>query len=192
MLAFDFGARQLRLFYYNVVVFIDWRRMKYLILFLLPLLIFANEQRVLLSGFTIHEHTYDRFGDEYNAFNYGAGYEYSFFDDYNELYFTTNIMAIYDSFENPQLAIGFGHSYRFDTGAIDTSVGISGFVGIKKIYNDEDLNRDDGEYGFTGGFGPTLNFYYEDFSVNFVYVPGIKFKDLDTTAFLFTYFGYKF
>ncbi len=166
--------------------------MKYLILILFPFVMFANEQRVLLSGFTIHEHTYDLFGEEYNAFNYGAGYEYNFFNDYNELYFATNVLVINDSFENPQLAVGFGHSYRFETGAIDTSIGISGFVGIKKIYDDKDLNRDDGEYGVTGGVGPTLNFYYEDLSVHFVYVPGFKYKDLDTTGFLFTYFGYKF
>ncbi len=166
--------------------------MKYMILFLLPLFVFSNEQRILLSGITIHEHTNDRFGEEYNAFNYGAGYEYTFFEAYNEFYFASNVMVFNDSFENPQLAVGFGHSYRFDTGIVDTAIGLSGFVGIKKIYNDEDFSRDDGEYGFMGGFGPTLNLYYDDLSVNFVYVPGFKYKDLDTTGFLFTYFGYSF
>jgi hypothetical protein len=165
--------------------------MKYLLL-LFPLFIFSNEQKILLTGFTIHEHENDRFGEKYNSFNYGAGYEYNFFDNYNELYFATNILLFNDSFENPQLAVGFGHAYRFHTDIIDTSLGISGFVGIKKIYNDQDLNREGGSYGFTGGVGPTLNFYYEDFSVNCVYVPGFKYKDLDTTGFLFTYFGYKF
>ena len=166
--------------------------MKYIILFLLPIFIFSNEQKILLTGFTIHEHTNDRFGEEYNAFNYGAGYEYNFFTDYNKFYFATNILIFNDSFENSQVAIGMGHSYRFDTGVVDTAIGLSGFFGIKKIYTDEDLSRDTGEYGFTGGVGPTLNFYYEDFSVNFVYVPGFKYKDLDTTGFIFTYFGYKF
>jgi len=140
----------------------------------------------------MHEHTNDRFDEKYNAFNYGIGYEYNFFNDYKELYFTSNILIFNDSFENPQVAMGMGHSYRFDTGAVDTSIGLSGFFGIKKIYTDDDLNRDGGHYGFTGGVGPTLNFYYEDFSVNFVYVPGIKYKDWDTTGFLFTYFGYSF
>jgi len=166
--------------------------MKYFYLLLLPFILFAEEQRVLLTGFTIHEHTYDRFGEKYNAFNYGAGYEYNFFKDYNKFYFSTNALVFNDSFKNPQLAVGFGHAYRFDTGFIDTSVGVSGFLGAKKIYDDEDLNREDGEYGFTGGVGATLNFYYEDFSVSCVYVPGFKYKDLDTTGFLFTYFGYKF
>ena len=155
-------------------------------------MLFAEEQRILLTGFTVHEHTYDRFAEEYNAFNYGAGYEYTFFEDYNALYFTSNVLVFNDSFENPQLAVGFGHSYRFDTGVIDTAIGLSGFLGYKKIYDDEDMGRDDGAYGLTGGVGATVNFYYEDFTVNFVYVPGIKYKDLDTTGFLFTYFGYKF
>ncbi|MCI0500255.1 MAG: hypothetical protein L0Y61_00730, partial [Epsilonproteobacteria bacterium] len=88
--------------------------------------------------------------------------------------------------------VGMGHAYRFDTGAIDTAVGLSGFVGIKKIYTDDDLSRDDGDYGFTGGIGPTVTFYYEKLSVNFVYVPSFSYKDIETTGFLFTYFGYKF
>lgn len=166
--------------------------MKYLYSCLFPLFLFANEQRILLTGFTIHEHDKDRFDEKYNAFNYGIGYEYTFFEAYNELYFASNTLVFNDSFENPQLVIGFGHAYRFHTKYIDTSVGISGFVGIKKIYNDVDLSRKDGKYGVTGGVGPTLNFYYKDFSINFVYVPGIKYKDLDTTGFLFTHFGYKF
>jgi hypothetical protein len=163
-----------------------------LLLPLLPLQICAEEQRVLLTGFTIHEHDTGRFGEKYNSFNYGAGYEYTFFENYNEFYFTSNALIFNDSFENPQFAVGFGHSYRFDTGVIDIAIGLSGFLGVKKIYDDEDISRDDGEYGLTGGVGPTLNFYYDDFTVNFVYVPGIKYKDLDTTGFLFTYFGYKF
>ncbi|MCI0500512.1 MAG: hypothetical protein L0Y61_02040 [Epsilonproteobacteria bacterium] len=166
--------------------------MKYIILFLMPLFIFSNEQRILLTGFTIHEHTNDRFGEKYNAFNYGAGYEYNFFNDYNEFYFATNTLVFNDSFENPQFVVGMGHAYRFDTGEIDTAIGLSGFVGIKKIYTDDDLNRDGGDYGFTGGVGPTVTFYYEKLSVNFVYVPSFSYKDLETTGFLFTYFGYKF
>lgn len=182
----------LRHFYYNYRTFIDWGTVKYIILFLLPLLVFSNEQRILVTGFTIHEHDNDRFGEEYNALNYGAGYEYNFFTEYNELYFAMNALIFNDSFENPQFAFGLGHAYRFNTEIIDISVGLSGFVGIKKIYTDEDINRDGGGYGLTGGLGPTMNLYYKDFSIHFVYVPGFKYKDLDTTGFLFTYFGYKF
>ena len=159
---------------------------------MLSLFAYADEQRVILTGFTIHEHTNDRFGEKYNGYNYGAGYEYNYFNEYNELYYSMNAMLFNDSFENPQFVFGMGHSYRFDLNTVDISLGLSGFVGVKKIYTDKDISRDDGGYGVTGGVGPTMNLYYDDFSMNFVYVPGFKYKDLDTTGFLFTYFTYKF
>lgn len=146
-----------------------------------------------MSGFTIHEHSSDLFGEEYNAFNYGAGYEYNFFNDYNDIYFSGNILAINDSFANNQLITGFGHYYRFDTGVIDTALGLSGFVGWKKIYTEgEDLDRNGGEYDIMGGAGPVVVLYYKKLSVNFIYVPGIAYKELETTGFLYTYFGFKF
>lgn len=166
--------------------------MKYLIILLFPLLLFANEQRIILTGVTIHEHEYDRFGEEYNAFNWGAGYEYNFFDNYNEFYFATNLMVLNDSFKNPQLSIGMGHYYRFDLGSIDAALGLSGFVGVKKIYTDEDLDREGGSYGPTGGLGLAATLFYERAAVNFVYVPGVAFGDFDTTGFLFTYFSFSF
>ena len=166
--------------------------MKYIVLIMLSLFVYADEQRMILTGFTIHEHTNDRFGEKYNGYNYGAGYEYNYFNEYNELYYSMNAMIFNDSFENPQFVFGMGHSYRFDLNLIDISVGLSGFVGVKKIYTDDDVSRDDGGYGVTGGIGPTMNLYYDNFSMNFVYVPGFKYKDLDTTGFLFTYFSYKF
>jgi len=165
---------------------------RYIILLMLFLFSYGNEQRVLVTGFTIHEHTNDRFGEKYNGYNYGAGYEYNYFTEYNELYYGMNALLFNDSFENPQFVFGMGHAYRFDLTPVDISIGVSGFVGIKKIYTDEDISRDEGKYGVTGGFGPTVNLYYDDFSINFVYVPGFKYKELDTTGFLFTYFSYKF
>lgn len=166
--------------------------MKYVMALLFPLLLWGNEQRVLLTGFSIHEHEKDRFNEVYNAFNYGGGYEYTFFNEYNEIYFAMNTLVFNDSFKNPQFVYGMGHSYRFNTEYVDIAIGINGFVGIKKIYTDEDLSRDNGHYGVMGGVGPAVNFYYDNFSVNFVYVPAFKYKDLETTGFLFTYFGYKF
>ena len=164
----------------------------YFTLLFMPLLLAANEQRILLSGFTIHEHSHDQFGEAYNGFNYGGGYEYNFFDDYNEFYFASSILGISDSFSNPQLIVGFGHAYRFDLGVVDTSLGISGFVGWKKIYEDEDTDRSGGAYSFMGGAGPVAILYYQNYSVNFMYVPGIAYKELETTAFLYTYFSFKF
>lgn len=166
--------------------------MKYLLLLLLPISIFATEQRILLSGFTIHERKEDRFGKKYNAFNYGLGYEYNFFEKYNEIYFGMNTLVLNDSFKNPQLNIGFGHSYRFDMGAVDISLGLSGFAAIKKIYTDKDLDREGGKYKLAGGLGPNIVFYKDNMSVNFMYIPSVKYKELDITGFLFTYFSYKF
>jgi len=166
--------------------------MKYLMILLLPLVVFATEQRLLLGGFTIHERENDRFGLKYNAFNYGIGYEYNFFEKYNELYFGMNAMVLNDSFKNPQLSIGFGHSYRFDTGYVDTSIGLSGFAAIKKIYTADDVDRSGGTYRLSGGVGPNLVFYRNNMSANFIYVPSVKYKELDITGFLFMYFSYKF
>ena len=167
--------------------------LKYLTILLFPLLLFSNEQRILLSGFTIHEHSRDLFDEKYNALNYGVGYEYNFFNDYNDIYFSGNILAFSDSFANPQLIAGFGHYYRFDLEIIDMALGLSGFVGWKKIYEEGvALNRDGGGYGIMGGAGPVAVFYYKKFSVNFIYVPGITYKELETTGFLYTYFGFKF
>ncbi len=166
--------------------------MRYFIFLLFSLVVFANEQRILVSGFSLHEHSNDRFNEKYNAFNYGAGYEYNYFEDYNKIYFGTNVLVLNDSFENPQLSIGFGHNYRFDTGFIDTAIGVSGFVGYKKIYTDSDASRDGGEYKITGGLGPAITLYKDDYSVNFMYIPSIHYKEFDITGFLFTYFSYKF
>ncbi len=166
--------------------------LKYLIFILFPLLLFSNEQRILVSGFTIHEHSHDRFDEKYNAFNYGAGYEYNYFNNYNEIYFATNVLVLNDSFENPQLSVGFGHRYRFDIGVIDIALGLTGFVGWKKIYKNEDVDRSEGNYGITGGIGPSGALFYDKFSINFIYVPHFAYKELDTTGFLLTYFSYKF
>lgn len=176
---------------------LGWHPVKYLFLllfplFLFPLFLFSGEQRILLTGVTIHEHSHDRFDEKYNAFNYGAGYEYNFFEAYNELYFASNVLVLNDSFENPQLSIGFGHRYRFDLGLIDLALGITGFVGWKKIYTNEDTDRSEGDYGITGGVGPSAGLFYDKFSINFIYVPPFAYEDIKTTGFLLTYFSYKF
>ena len=155
-------------------------------------MILSQEQRILISGFSLHESKHDRFGEKYNAFNYGIGYEYNFFENYNEPYFGMNMLLLNDSFENPQLSIGFGHNYRFDMDYADISVGIAGFVGYKKIYSDDDISRDGGQYKIMGGVGPSFAVYKGNFSIDFIYIPSIKYNSLDITGFLFTYFSYKF
>ena len=166
--------------------------MNKLLFLLLHFLLFADEQRLLLSGFSIHEHKYDRFGETYNVLNYGLGYEYNFYQQERELYFGMNALVLNDSFHNPQFSLGLGHYMRFDMGALQSAVGLSGFIGWKKIYDDNDLDRDGGKYGLTGGIAPALNFYYKNASVNFMYVPSFHYKDVDITGFLYTYFSWRF
>ncbi len=164
---------------------------KYFLL-LLPLLLFADEQRLLILGFTIHEKPNNRFNESYNAFNYGLGYEYNFYKEPKKFYFGMNALILNDSYYNPQYTIGGGHYMRFKTGQLQSAIGLSGFIGWKRVYDDSDLDRNGGRYRLTGGIAPALNFYYKDASVNFMYVPSFHYKDVDITGFLFTYFSWKF
>ncbi len=166
--------------------------MNRLLFLLLPLLLFADEQRLLISGLTLHEKPNNRFGEPYNAFNYGLGYEYNFYKTPKELYFGINAMVLNDSYYNPQYSIGVGHYMRFDTGSVQSAIGLAGFIGAKRIYDDEDTGFSGGQYGLTGGIAPALNFYYKSASVNFMYVPSFHYKDVDVTGFLYTYFSWKF
>ncbi len=166
--------------------------MRKLLFLLLPLLLFADEQRLLVSGFTIHETPNDRFGEPYNAFNYGLGYEYNFYKEPKQIYFGLNAIILNDSYANPQYSIGVGNYMRFDMGPLQSAVGLSGFMGWKRTYDDNDLDRDGGKYNLTGGIAPAVNFYYKNASVNFMYVPSFHYKEIDITGFLYTYFSWKF
>ena len=165
---------------------------KHLLLLFFPLVLFGDEQRLLLSGFSIHEKKYNRFEEPYNARNYGLGYEYNFYKEDKQFYFGMNGLLLQDSFYNPQLTLGLGHYIRFDLGPIESAIGLSGFIGWKKIYDDGDSSRDEGRYGLTGGIAPALNFYYGDAAINLMYVPSFHYRDIDITGFLFTYFSWRF
>ena len=160
-------------------------------LLFLPLLLSANEQRLLLSGFTIHEKPNNRFDEPYNALNYGLGYEYNYYETPKKIYLGLNVLLLKDSFYNPQFSIGAGSYLRFDMGPVQSAVGLSGFIGWKKIYDDSDLDRNGGHYGLTGGVAPALNLYYKNASVNFMYVPSFHYKETEITGFLFTYFSWR-
>ena len=165
---------------------------KHLFLFLFPLVLFGNEQRLLLSGFTLHEKRDNRFGETYNAFNYGLGYEYNFYQEERKAYLGLNTLLLNDSYYNPQFTLAAGRYVRFDTGCLQSAVGLSGFIGWKKVYDDADNSRHGGRYGLIGGIAPALNFYYRDASINLMYVPSFHYRDIDTTGFLFTYFSWRF
>ena len=170
--------------------------MKIFRLALLPLLIVplieADEQRLLLSGFSVHETSRNQFGERYNALNAGMGYAYNRFEEYGQWYFHTNAMLLNDSFRNPQLIVGFGPALRFEHEIADASVGVAGFVGWKKLYEPDDRVGSTGKYGLMGGIAPAVSFYRGSYSLNLIYVPSIEIQDHDITGFLFGYFGWKF
>ena len=166
--------------------------MKRYLFLLLPFILFGNEQRLLLSGFTIHEKRYSRFDERYNGFNYGVGYEYNFYKEANRFYLGLNTLLLNDSYYNPQFTLGAGHYIRFDTGSVKSAVGLTGFIGWKKIYDDDDIDRNGGAYGLMGGIAPALNFYYRDAGINLMYVPSFHYRDIDVTGFFFSYFSWRF
>lgn len=163
-----------------------------LLFLLLPFLLLADEQRLLISGFTLHEKSESRFGEAYNAYNYGLGYEYNFYREAKKFYLGLNALLLEDSYYNPQFSIGAGHYIRFNRGALQSAVGLSGFIGWKRIYDDNDVDRSGGRYGLTGGIAPALNFYYYDAGLHFMYVPSFRFREIEITGFLYTYFSWKF
>jgi hypothetical protein len=152
----------------------------------------AGEQRLLLTGISVHEKSHNQFGDRFNAWNAGIGYEKNTFEDYGKWYFTVNTMLFNDSFKNPQLTVGFGHAMRFDYETADVALGLAGFVGWKKLYDADDTTGHSGKYGLMGGVAPMVAVYHGKWSLNFVYVPSAKIKDRDITGFAFGYFGWKF
>jgi hypothetical protein len=161
------------------------------VLFLSPFL-HGGESRLLLTGLSIHEEPTNQFGDVYNAFNAGIGYEYNRFSAYEQWYFSGNVMLFKDSFYNPQLTVGFGHAIRFKGAWADVAAGIAGFLGVKKLYEPDDRTGDSGAYGVMGGAAPMIVFYRGNWSLNLLYVPSVRIDDFDLTGFAFAYLGRRF
>jgi len=162
-----------------------------LFLFLISLLV-ANEHRLLLTGFTLHENDYSDSGEKFNEFNYGAGYEYTTFKNYDELYFATNITILKDSFSATQYTLSGSQNIRYELiYGVDISIGLALFI----MYKEENyrLQPEGGEvgYGFIPGAAPLASIYYKDFDVNVAYVPSFKYEEIATTGFMIVYFGWK-
>lgn len=168
--------------------------MKYIacLLFFISTL-FANEHRLLISGFTKHEKSHRINGEHYNERNYGAGYEFTSFENYDELYFGSNFTALKDSFNEWQYTVSASPNIRFklsENSAI--SVGLAAFVMYKKDNYKDGVTKENAEYDFMAGMAPLSSFYYKDFSVNAAYVPTFDYKDIHNVGFLIVYFGWRF
>ncbi|PHR55490.1 MAG: hypothetical protein COA44_10575 [Arcobacter sp.] len=163
------------------------------LLFFFSSFVLASEHRLLLTGFTKHEISHSSSGYEYNEFNYGAGYEYTSFEDYKELYWGTNLTILRDSYDEWQYTLSLSPNIRFSLGK-DTSVSIGAaiFLMYKKDNYKNDVPPKTTEYDFIGGLAPVASLYYKDVSVSAAYVPSFSDDDIETTGFLIVYFGWKF
>jgi len=169
--------------------------MKYVvpILFLLSCALSANEHRLLISGFTKHEDSHRDNGDRYNEFNYGAGYEFTTFEDYKEFYLGSNVTVLKDSFDEWQYTLSISPNIRYKLAKdLAISIGIASFVMLKKDNFKKGVTKEEAEYDWLVGAAPLSSLYYKDFSMNFAYVPSVSFGDLDTVGFVIVYFGWKF
>jgi len=162
-------------------------------LLFLSISIFANEHRVLVSGFTKHEHSHDKEGERYNEENWGAGYEFTAFKEYGELYFAGNFTILKDSYSDAQFTLSASPNVRYKVyGDLDASIGMAAFLMWKKDTYKTGVSSDEAEYGLVPGVAPLASLYYQRFSVNLAYVPTMKMGSIDIVGFGIVYFGWKF
>jgi len=160
---------------------------------LLSSFISANEHRLLVSGFSKHEKSHDDNGKKFNEFNYGLGYEYNNFKDYNKAYFAANLSVIKDSYDEWQYTLSASPNIRFELNQnFSLSLGVAAFLMYKKDNYKNNVYNDNAEYDLILGAAPLSSLYYKDFSVNMAYVPSASFMGIDTIGFVVVYFGYTF
>lgn len=164
-----------------------------IILFLfLSSYLYANEHRILISGFTKHEKSYRSNGERFNEVNPGGGYEFTTFKEYNEFYFGTNLTVLDDSYDNLQYTISASSNIRFKLSKhTDVSIGIASFAMWKKDNFKVGVSEDNAEYDIVIGAAPLASVYYKDLSVNFAYVPSVSYEQIDSVGFLVVYFGWR-
>jgi hypothetical protein len=163
-----------------------------ILFFFLSSCLYANEHRILISGFTKHEESHRSNGERFNEVNLGGGYEFTTFKDYNEFYFGTNLTVIDDSFDNLQYTVSASSNIRFSLGRNTAlSIGVASFAMWKKDNFKTGVSEDDAQYDLVIGAAPLTSVYYKDLSVNFAYVPSISYKQIDSVGFIILYFGWR-
>jgi len=146
------------------------------------------DRRLLFSGLTWHEKPQLDDGTKLNAFNLGIGYERDYFKAYKKRYYTYHVMLLNDSHNHPYLYLAGSEAVRFHASWFDTSVGLAGFVGIKK------MRHPGGEYQYAPiiGLAPVVSLYRDVYSLNFAYVPSLVYSEYKTIGFLYFYVGWQF
>jgi hypothetical protein len=153
-------------------------------------LLYADEapRRILMSGYAHHEQPITDDGVKLRKFIPGIGYERDYFKEYGTIYYTYHAMLLRDSLENPQIYFAGSQSLRFNHGNFDTSVGLAGFVSIKKM---RDIY---GSYSYepVAGLAPIASLYKDDVTFNIAYIPSVQYDDYDIIGFLYLYLGFRF
>ncbi len=168
--------------------------MKYLIiLIVLYISCLADEHRLLITGFTKHETESSNSGQKFNECNYGGGYEYTTFKNYDEWYFGSNITVLKDSYDEVQYTLSASPNIRFQLSRTSAfSIGAVVFAMWKKDNYKTNVPPEEAKYALLFGAAPMASLYYKSLSVNFAYVPSFSFKNIDTVGFGILYFGWVF
>ncbi len=153
----------------------------------------ANEHRLLISGFSIHDKPTTSSGVAFNSLNYGLGYEYTDFSHYDRFYLASNFTVLEDSFYYTQYTLSASKNIRFKINEdISVSLGLAMFAMIKKDTISPTTLGSDPQYILIPGAAPLSSIYYKDLTLNFAYVPTIKDPQINITGFLIVYFGWEY
>jgi len=154
---------------------------------------YADEHRLLLTGFTKHEVSEASSGRKFNEFNYGGGYEFTTFENYDELYFASNVTVLRDSFDKPQYTLSASPNIRYrlnDNTAF--SFGVAAFAMWKDELFRENISDEESQYILVFGAAPLASLYYKSLCVNFAYIPTLTYKNINPVGFGIVYFGWTF
>lgn len=163
--------------------------MKKILLIVCLSLTLIADNTLLLSGFSKHGKTKDRFGEKFKSVHLGLGYRY------NEEEHSFTMMAMKDSYANMMYTATYGYNYNL-VKVDDFSLRVGAEFGItaKKI---KWINLDTREVKFIYGilpiaFIPTASIDYKVYSINVLYVPRIKYKNSVVNEVTYLNFGIKF
>ena len=166
--------------------------MRSVFIFLMLLLIsHANEHRLLLTGFTKHETTNQPNGKAWNEENYGGGYEYTTFTDYNKLYYSSNVTILEDSFNYKQYTLSSAPTIRYKLSEnTSASIGLAFFLMAKRETYLKNYSSNKPDYGIIPGAAPVAIFTYKKMTINFAYVPTVSIGKIESIGFGIVYFGW--
>lgn len=161
------------------------------IFIMLHIMIYAGEHRLLLTGFTKHETSNQPNGQSWNEENYGAGYEYTSFTKYDQLYYSSNITILEDSFNFKQYTLSTAPTIRYKLSQNRSfSIGLAFFLMAKRETYLKNYSSIKPDYGIIPGAAPLAIFTYKKMTLNFAYVPTVSVGNIESIGFGIVYFGW--